>query len=200
MEIDSRDRDVDAEDTIISADAPAQLLPDLIAPGAVEQDFGEAQTIIVSRAARRREEAPPTSSATPARASTSKPDTPARASYAMRIGTHTLIPLNVPSYIGRKPSTPRITGVLMPRLVMVPSPLREVSSTHVEILQEADNVIVTDLGSTNGTIVTMTGFPPRTLRQGESLVVGAGAVVDIGDGIRIVIVTFPDEEATEGTQ
>jgi hypothetical protein len=70
----------------------------------------------------------------------------------------------------------------------------------VEILQEADTVVVTDLGSTNGTTVTLAGFAPRTLRQGESLVVGAGTTVDIGDGIRILIVTLPDNAATEGTQ
>lgn len=83
---------------------------------------------------------------------------------------------------------------------MVPSPSREVSSTHVEILQDADTVVVTDLGSTNGTTVTMPGFPPRTLRQGESLVVGAETLVDIGDGIRIVIVRLALNAVTEGIQ
>lgn len=83
---------------------------------------------------------------------------------------------------------------------MVPSPSKEVSSTHVEILQEADTVVVTDLGSTNGTTVTVPGFPPRTLRQGESLVVGAETLVDIGDGIRITIVAIPDDAVGEVSQ
>lgn len=120
--------------------------------------------------------------------------------YAMRIGTHEPIPLEVPAHIGRKPSAPRIAGLQSPRLVVVPSPTGEVSSTHVEILQEAATVVVTDLGSTNGTTVTIQGFPPRVLRQGESLVVGSGTIVDIGDGIRIVIVTLPDNATTEGNQ
>ncbi|TFB80895.1 FHA domain-containing protein [Terrimesophilobacter mesophilus] len=86
----------------------------------------------------------------------------------------------------------------MPRLVMVPSPSREVSSTHVELHQEGSAVVVTDLGSTNGTTVTNPGFAPLGLRQGESVVVAAGSVVDIGDGIRIVIVTDPTSLPGEG--
>lgn len=83
---------------------------------------------------------------------------------------------------------------------MVPSPLREVSSTHVEIRQEAETVVVTDLGSTNGTSVLVPGLPLRSLRQGESFVVGAGSVVDIGDGIRIAIVVHSEDSSTEGPE
>lgn len=158
----------------------------------VTSDPAEAPTIIVSRADPRHVER------TPPRVSEPKAEPP-KSRFAIRIGTHPPISLEVPAYIGRKPSTPRISGPQMPRLVMVPSPAKEVSSTHVEILQEADNVVVTDLGSTNGTKVTMAGFAPRTLRQGESLVVGLDAVVDIGDGIRIVIVALPEVIPTEGT-
>lgn len=68
------------------------------------------------------------------------------------------------------------------------------------ILQEAHTVVVTDLGSTNGTTVTTNGVPSRVLRQGESLVVGTEAVVDIGEGIRIFIVTLPESATTEGAQ
>ncbi len=125
---------------------------------------------------------------------------PPRALFALRIGEHSLIPLDAPAFIGRRPSAPRIVGPRPPRLVMVPSPSQEVSSTHVKIVQEAETVVITDLGSTNGTTATVAGLPSQTLRQGESLVVGAETVVDIGDGIRIVIVSLQDEAAREGTQ
>lgn len=105
----------------------------------------------------------------------------------IRIGTHEPIPLDVPTYIGRRPSAPRIMGGRVPRLVMVPSPAHEVSATHVEIHQEGATVVAVDLGSTNGTVVTHPGGAPMTLRQGESVVLVAGSVVDIGDGIRIII-------------
>jgi hypothetical protein len=40
---------------------------------------------------------------------------------------------------------------------------------------------VTDLKSTNGSIVMVPGAVPRKLRQGESVVVSPGTLVDIGD-------------------
>lgn len=109
----------------------------------------------------------------------------------IRIGTHEPIPLDLPTYIGRRPSAPRITGGQPPRLVMVPSPAHEVSATHVEIRQEGATVVVTDLGSTNGTVVTHPRGGPVTLRQGESVVVIGGSVVDIGEGIHVIIEERP---------
>ena len=43
-------------------------------------------------------------------------------------------------------------------------------------------VIATDLGSTNGTQVRHPGSVPVRLRQGESVVVTPGSVIEIGDG------------------
>jgi pSer/pThr/pTyr-binding forkhead associated (FHA) protein len=63
----------------------------------------------------------------------------------------------------------------------VPSPLREVSSTHLELRQQGALVIVTDLKSTNGTVVTVPGRAAVKLRGGESVVVVPGTIVDIGD-------------------
>lgn len=196
----SRKNEDDNEDTVIGPDLSKLPRPGASDDGAsgigssgIDGDHAEEPTIIVSRADPRHVGRPP--AVVPAVA----PETP-RKMYGLSIGTHAPIPLEVPAYIGRRPSTPRIVGSRMPRLVMVPSPSKEVSSTHVEILQQADTVVVTDLGSTNGTIVTVPGYPPRTLRQGEALVVGAETLVDIGDGIRIIIVTIPHVAEMEGNQ
>lgn len=187
----AHDNDGGEEDTVIGLNT-ADMPPKLIEPGDVD-----GNTVIISGAdARTRVTAPVIA---PAIVDDSGEES-ARVSFAMCIGTHAPIPLEVPAYIGRRPSTPRITGTRMPRLVMVPSPSMEVSSTHVEIRQEANYVVVTDLGSTNGTTVTVPGLPPRPLRQGESLVVGAGTWVDIGDGIRISIEKSPQTSTTEGPQ
>lgn len=102
--------------------------------------------------------------------------------YRIRVNRHEPIPLDAPALIGRKPVSPRIAIGGVPRLVRVPSPGREVSSTHVELRQQGASVIVTDLRSTNGTLVSIPGTSSQKLRQGESLVVSAGTVVDIGDG------------------
>jgi hypothetical protein len=89
--------------------------------------------------------------------------------------------LDRPCVIGRRPSAPRIAQGPSPRLVRVHSPLKEVSSTHLEVRQLGSSVVVTDLRSTNGSVVMVPGRVPRKLRQGESLVVSPGTLVDIGD-------------------
>lgn len=103
--------------------------------------------------------------------------------FSFRIGEHArVITLDRPSYIGRRPSAPRVVSGAVPRLVRVPSPLREVSSSHLEVRQVGTSVVVTDLRSTNGSVVMLPGTVPRKLRQGESVVVSPGTLVDIGDG------------------
>jgi hypothetical protein len=102
--------------------------------------------------------------------------------YAFRVGEHAeSVALDVPCYIGRRPSSPRVVAGSAPRLVRVPSPQREVSATHLEVRQLGASVIVTDLRSTNGSVVMLPGSVPRKLRQGESVVVSPGTLVDIGD-------------------
>ncbi|MEO7123745.1 MAG: FHA domain-containing protein [Lacisediminihabitans sp.] len=117
--------------------------------------------------------------------------------YGFRVGDRAPISLDVPVLIGRKPAAPRIPGNVLPRLVRVSSPLSEVSGTHLELRQEGSSVIVTDLRSTNGTIVRMPGFRPVKLRQGESLVVRPGTLVDIGDGNVFEILPPPRLSVTE---
>jgi hypothetical protein len=102
--------------------------------------------------------------------------------YAFRVGEREgVIVLDVPAYVGRRPSSPRITSGVLPRLVRVPSPQREVSATHLELRQLGASVIIKDLRSTNGSVVMLPGSVPRKLRQGESVVVSPGTLVDIGD-------------------
>jgi hypothetical protein len=103
--------------------------------------------------------------------------------YSFRVGLGAdSIPLDAPCYIGRRPSPPRVVSGAHPRLLRVPSPAKEVSATHLEVRQRGSSVIITDLKSTNGSIVMIPGSVPRKLRQGESVVVSPGTLVDIGDG------------------
>ncbi|TXN28526.1 FHA domain-containing protein [Lacisediminihabitans profunda] len=118
--------------------------------------------------------------------------------YRFRVNNHEPIALDAPAILGRKPSAPRVTRGPLARLVRVPSPLREVSSTHLELRQHGSSVIVTDLGSTNGTIITVPGFSAQKLLQGESVVVSAGTVVDIGDGNLVEILPVERVSAAGG--
>ncbi len=102
--------------------------------------------------------------------------------YGLRLGWRDeVILLDAPCFIGRKPTLPRIPAPVPPRLIRVSSPRKEVSSSHLEVRQLGASVIVTDLNSTNGSVVMVPGSVPRKLRQGESVVVSPGTLVDIGD-------------------
>lgn len=92
--------------------------------------------------------------------------------------------------IGRSPGGPRLPDAVAPRLLAVPSPLNEVSATHLDVRQQGASVVVTDLRSTNGTIVTAPGSPPVRLRPGESYVAVPGSLVDIGDGNSLEILAM----------
>jgi hypothetical protein len=107
---------------------------------------------------------------------------------AFRVGPGVPRTLDAPTFIGREPSAPRIPVGPSPRLVAVESPTQVVSSTHLQLQQVGDAVVVTDLRSTNGTIVTGPGVDRVRLRPGESRVVLPGTTVDIGDGNIIEII------------
>jgi hypothetical protein len=117
--------------------------------------------------------------------------------YRFRIG-RTVVWLDAVSYVGRRPSSPRIIYGQMPRLVRVPSPRQEVSSTHVELRQLGASVVLTDMRSTNGSIVFPPGGEPRKLRQGESVVATPGTLVDIGDGNVIEILPLESRPRSDG--
>lgn len=148
--------------------------------------------------------APPTEASVPiverARAQLPPADDSSRAApvHRFRVNNHEPIALDAPAILGRRPSAPRVTKGPLARLVRVPSPLREVSSTHLELRQHGASVIVTDLRSTNGTIITVPGFSAQKLLQGESVVVSAGTVVDIGDGNLVEILPVERVSATGG--
>jgi hypothetical protein len=102
--------------------------------------------------------------------------------YAFILGDSHPVPLDKPCTIGRAPSVPRVQTGAAPRLVRVASPKREVSASHLELRQVGATVVATDLRSTNGTVVQLPGSAARTLRQGESMVVTPGTLIDLGDG------------------
>jgi len=75
--------------------------------------------------------------------------------------------------------------------VTVPSPNQEISSTHLEIRPgsgvDHGSAVVTDLGSTNGTVVVQPGLPPESLQPGIAVQLIPGAVIDLGDGVSIQV-------------
>lgn len=93
--------------------------------------------------------------------------------------------------IGRAPEARRFSSSEQPLLVTVPSPMHEISSTHVEVRPGtgADHgaAVVTDMGSTNGTLVVQPGLPPEELKPGIAMQLVPGAVINLGDGLTIQV-------------
>jgi len=112
-----------------------------------------------------------------------------RADFALRVpGVEQLVPLDAPVVIGRRPGASRVPEIPAPKRIVVPADRQGVSGRHARIEQLGGSVVVTDLGSSNGTVVHLPAGPLLRLRPGESCVVLPDSVVDLGDGIDIVVV------------
>jgi hypothetical protein len=109
---------------------------------------------------------------------------------AFRVGDRAPERVDAPVYVGRQPRSPRVTGPMLPRLVRVDSPSREVSATHIELRPTPHGLVLTDLQSTNGTVGRQPGSGVRRLESGESLPVAPGTLIDIGDGNVIEILAY----------
>lgn len=112
-------------------------------------------------------------------------DRPGR--YGFRLATGEEARLGPVYRIGRSPRPRRIQSGELLELLVVASPAGLVSANHLEIRQDGDAVVVTDLGSTNGTLVRFALGRTQRLRSGASLTVLPGTTVDIGDGNLIEI-------------
>lgn len=199
---------IDGEDTVIRPSVPAIVAPGIHSPGVLDPGVLDDDTVIRERApvadapADAVPELAPHALIEPPRIGTQRLSEPPRpvepisglepdTFHRFRVNTHEPISLDKPALLGRKPVAPRIPTGRPPRLVRVPSPRREVSGTHLELSQHGNRVVVTDLRSTNGTLVTIPGAETLKLRQGESVVVSTGTVVDIGDGNVVEILPVP---------
>jgi hypothetical protein len=93
--------------------------------------------------------------------------------------------------IGRAPEARRFNDTEQPRLITVPSPHLEISSTHIEVRPgtgaDHGTAVVTDLGSTNGTVLVQPGLGPEDLAPGVAVQLIPGAIIDLGDGVTIKV-------------
>ncbi len=74
-------------------------------------------------------------------------------------------------------------GEERPHVVKLPSADGDISRTHLRVTLDGWHVLVTDLNSTNGTLVTLPGRDPQQLRPGEPMLIQPGTVVTLADGI-----------------
>jgi hypothetical protein len=84
-----------------------------------------------------------------------------------------------PVVLGRSPRAAEHPGA---RLVTLSSPLREISSGHLEVHLDGDTLVARDLDSTNGTIIATPDGSRMLLRQGAQMRVPVGSSLDLGEG------------------
>lgn len=123
----------------------------------------------------------------------SEPEPEPERGFALRLPDGSEVPVDVPVYVGRRPSVPRIHTGPAPRLVTLPSPGKELSATHVELRVVGGALVAADMRSTNGTDVHLPGSAPRTLLRGETAVVVPGTRIDLGEG-NVLLVLGTEEQ------
>lgn len=74
------------------------------------------------------------------------------------------------------------------------NPERDISATHVEVRPAGGHVVVTDMNSTNGTVLHLPDQPPVRLQPGSGVPVGAGAVIELGVGVTVTVAQVEGEE------
>lgn len=112
---------------------------------------------------------------------------PVRVAYFLELSTGGRELLDQTLVIGRAPQATALGGGSIPRLVTMVTPNQDISRTHAKIALEGDAVVVTDLHSRNGTIITLPGRAAQKLREGEPTVVIPGTIVDLGDGATLTV-------------
>ncbi len=103
------------------------------------------------------------------------------------LSTGMAVALDRPILLGRAPQVSRVKNDEMPRLITVESPNHDISRTHAEVRMDGPEIVVTDLTSTNGVLLTRPGAVAEQLRPGVPTAVEAGAVVDLGEGVTFVV-------------
>ncbi|WP_344808810.1 FHA domain-containing protein [Microlunatus ginsengisoli] len=106
----------------------------------------------------------------------------------LRAADGTVVDLDRAVLLGRAPSEQRSTAPL-PRLVALASPAQDISRTHLQVVPENWQVVVTDLHSTNGTFVTDPGPNGNRglLPPGQPIPVPIGATLELGEGVTITV-------------
>jgi hypothetical protein len=101
----------------------------------------------------------------------------------LRFSTGDVVPLDRGVLLGRSPSADDEHDPNRPHLVALPSPNKDISRTHAEVRLGDWTVSVVDLGSTNGTTVTVPGQTPVRLNPNEPFELAPNAEVNLADEV-----------------
>ncbi len=84
-------------------------------------------------------------------------------------------------YLGRNPRVPLQNSRVRTAARALPSSTQAVSGTHASLERSGTTIVVTDLGSRNGTVVYLPDIGPRRLRAWESVSLPPHSRVELGD-------------------
>ncbi|HEY3715692.1 MAG TPA: FHA domain-containing protein [Jatrophihabitantaceae bacterium] len=101
----------------------------------------------------------------------------------LRLSTGDVVPLDRTVIMGRNPKADESNEAERPHVVRLPSPGHDISRTHVEIRLDGWHVLLTDLNSVNGTVVTPPWQEPQRLRPNEAVPIEPGTVVSLADEV-----------------
>lgn len=108
------------------------------------------------------------------------------AQWCVRVrGTSTVVPLDRPVDVGRRPGLSRIDENPAPRRLVVADPQGLISARHARVEQVGETLVVHDLGSTNGVVVHWATGASRRLGRGESIAVLSNAVIALAEGVEL---------------
>jgi hypothetical protein len=183
--------------TVLSSDLPgAQAKADARAGADVKADAdvkpdADDKTVVVDeivklRAKRSAGLAPPTTPPTVVAPVATAPVTasPNRQNLSLELPDGSRQPLDAVVLVGRAPSAP--ADGPPSRLVRLEGD-GDISRNHARVAVEGGTVVVTDLGSRNGTIVRIPGRAAQKLREGEPTPVLVDTVIDFGGGIEVSV-------------
>jgi hypothetical protein len=89
--------------------------------------------------------------------------------------------------MGRAPEAPANgNAATQPHVVKLASPENDISRNHLEIRLDGWHVLVVDLDSVNGTVVTLPGQAPQRLRPNNGVAIEPGTLVTLADEISFV--------------
>jgi hypothetical protein len=101
----------------------------------------------------------------------------------LRLSTGDVVPLDRTVIMGRNPRVDQSSGSEHPHVVRLPSPGHDISRSHVEIRLDGWHVLLTDLNSVNGTVVTPPWQEPQRVRPNEAIPIEPGTVVSLADEV-----------------
>jgi len=101
----------------------------------------------------------------------------------LKLSTGDIVTLDRGVLLGRSPSAEFDGKGERPHVVRLPSPGQDISRTHAEIRIDGWHVLITDLDSTNGTMITVPGEEPRRLRPNDPTMIPPGTLVSLADEV-----------------